>query len=205
MRIEIPETSVVALIGVSGSGKSTFAKTHFKPTEVLSSDYFRGLISDDENNQQVSAQAFETLFYVANKRLDLGLLTVIGATNVNKEGREPVLKLAREQNCIAVAIVLNIPERICRSLNEKSPDRNFGAHVITRQGEQLRRSIRHLQKEGFRYVYILESEEEDANTEIIRTPLWNNKKTRKGRLTSLEIYMVVTMSYANYCQSSVIK
>ena len=73
MRIEIPETSVVALIGVSGSGKSTFAKTHFKPTEVLSSDYFRGLISDDENNQLVSAQAFETLFYVANKRLDLGL------------------------------------------------------------------------------------------------------------------------------------
>jgi len=180
MRIEIPETSVVTLIGVSGSGKSTFAKTHFKPTEVLSSDYFRGLISDDENNQQVSAQAFETLFYVANKRLDLGLLTVIDATNVNKESRAPVLKLAREQNCFAVAIVLNIPERICRSRNEKRPDRNFGAHVITRQTEQLKRSIRHLQKEGFRYVYVLESEEEAVNAEIIRTPLWNNKKNEKG-------------------------
>jgi protein phosphatase len=180
MRIEIPETAVVALIGVSGSGKSTFAKTHFKPTEVLSSDYFRALISDDETNQQVSAQAFETLFYAANKRLELGLLTVIDATNVQKEGRAAVLNLAREQNCLAVAIVLDIPERICRNRNEKRPNRNFGPHVITRQTGQLKKSIRHLQKEGFRYVYILESEEEAADAEIIRTPLWNNKKNEKG-------------------------
>jgi len=69
MRIEIPDIAVVAMIGVSGSGKSTFAKRFFKPTEVLSSDYFRALISDDENNQLVTAQAFDTIYYVANKRL----------------------------------------------------------------------------------------------------------------------------------------
>ena len=85
MRIEIPELAVVALIGVSSSGKSTFAKKYFKPTEILSSDYFRALISDDENNMDVTSQAFDTLYYVANKRLELGLLTVIDATNVQKE------------------------------------------------------------------------------------------------------------------------
>ena len=85
MRIEIPEIAVVALIGISGSGKSTFAKQFFKPTEVLSSDYFRALISDDENNQFVTSQAFDTLYYVANKRLELGLMTVIDATNVQTE------------------------------------------------------------------------------------------------------------------------
>ena len=180
MRIEIPEIAVVALIGVSGSGKSTFAKTHFKPTEVLSSDYFRALISDDENNQQVTTQAFDTLYYVANRRLELGLLTVIDATNVQKEARAGVLKLAKDQNCHAVAIVLNIPECICRKRNESRSDRNFGSHVITRQSEQLRRSIRSLQKEGFRYVYVLKSEEEAAECEIVRTPLWNNKKNEHG-------------------------
>jgi protein phosphatase len=180
MRIEIPEMAVVALIGVSGSGKSTFAKTHFKPTETLSSDYFRALVSDDENNQQVSSQAFDALYYVANKRLELGLLTVIDATNVQKEARASVLRLAKEQDCLAVAIVLDIPERICRERNEKRPDRNFGSHVVTRQTEQLRRSIRHLQKEGFRYVYTISSEEEAASAEITRVPLWNNKKHETG-------------------------
>lgn len=180
MRIEIPEIAVVTLIGVSGSGKSTFAKRFFKPTEVLSSDYFRALISDDENNQQVTSQAFDTLYYVANKRLELGLLTVIDATNVQKEARASVLRLAKEQNCHAVAIVLDMPEKLCKERNEKRPDRNFGGHVITRQGEQLRRSIRFLQKEGFRYVYVLKSEDELADVEIVRAPLWNNKKDETG-------------------------
>ena len=176
MRIEIPEIAVVALVGVSGSGKSTFAKQFFKPTEVLSSDYIRALISDDENNLTVNAQTFETLYYIANQRLNLGLLTVIDATNVQKEARASVLRLAKEQNCQTVAIVLDMSEKLCKERNEKRPDRDFKSHVITRQREQLRRSIRHLQKEGFRFVYVLKSEEEIANVEIVRMPLWNNKK-----------------------------
>ncbi|MCL2321931.1 MAG: polynucleotide kinase-phosphatase [Oscillospiraceae bacterium] len=180
MRIEIPEISVVALIGVSGSGKTTFAKKYFKPTEVLSSDYFRGLISDDENNQNVSSEAFETLYYVANKRLDRGLLTVIDATNVQKEARVQVLNLAKEQNCHAVAIVLDIPEKICMERNENRPDRNYKSHVIAQQGQQLRRCIRFLKKEGFRHVYVLKSIEEISNVEIVRLPLWNNKKSETG-------------------------
>lgn len=180
MKIEIPEIAVVALVGVSGSGKSTFAKAHFKPTEVLSSDYFRALISDDENNQAVTAQAFDTLYYVANKRLELGLLTVIDATNVQKEARASVLKLAKDQNCHAVAIVLDIPDKVCRERNEIRADRNFGGHVITRQSEQLKRSMKYLQKDGFRYVYVIKSEEDAANVEIVRTPLWNNRKSETG-------------------------
>ena len=125
MRIEIPEIAVVALIGASCSGKTTFARQHFKPTEVLSSDYFRALISDDETNQKVTAQAFETLYYVANKRLELGLLTVIDATNVQKEARASVLRLAKEQNCHAVAIILDIPEAVCKDRNEKRTDRKM--------------------------------------------------------------------------------
>ena len=172
---------MVALIGVSGSGKSTFAKTHFKPTETLSSDYFRGLVSDDENNQKVTPQAFDALYYVANKRLELGLLTVIDATNVQREARASVLRLAKEQNCLAVAIVLDMPERICRERNANRPDRkDMGSHVVTRQWENLRRSVKFLQKEGFRYVYFISNEEEAANVEIIRTPLWNNKKRETG-------------------------
>ncbi|MCL2388544.1 MAG: AAA family ATPase, partial [Defluviitaleaceae bacterium] len=179
MRIEIPEIAVVALVGVSGSGKGTFAARHFKPTEVLSSDYFRALISDDENNQTVTAQAFDTLFYVATKRLELGLLTVIDATNVQKSSRAQVLRLAKDQNCHAVAIVLDTPEEICKQRNDLRSDRNFGKHVIPKQSEELRRSMKHLKREGFRFVYVVKPEDIE-NIEIIRKPLWCNKKHEAG-------------------------
>ncbi|MCL1998674.1 MAG: polynucleotide kinase-phosphatase [Turicibacter sp.] len=179
-RIEIPELSIVALIGISGSGKSTFAKEHFKETEVLSSDYFRAMISDDENNQTVSKQAFDTLYYVAQKRLELGGLTVIDATNIQKNSRASILKLANSENCHAIAIVLNIPDRICRERNANRTDRSFGNHVTKRQSEQLRRSIKTLKKEGFRYVYVLGTEEEVANVQIVRVPLWTDKRAETG-------------------------
>lgn len=84
MKIAIPEMSLVVLVGVSGSGKSTFAAKHFRPTQILSSDFFRGLVSDDENNQAASAAAFDALHYVAGKRLAAGRVTVVDATNTQR-------------------------------------------------------------------------------------------------------------------------
>src|SRR3954471_5989980 len=77
MRLDIPELSLVALIGASGSGKSPFARAHFRPTEVLSSDAFRAMVADDENDQAATADAFDSLYYVAGKRLRAGRLTVV--------------------------------------------------------------------------------------------------------------------------------
>lgn len=178
--IEIPELAVVALIGASGSGKSTFARKHFKPTEILSSDAFRGMVSDDENDQSVSKDAFEALYYLANKRLGLGRLTVIDATNVQKEARQDVLRLAREQNCHAVAIVLDMPESLCLERNAQRPERNFGDHVVKNQVAGLRRSLRGLEREGFRFVFVLKGEAEANAAEIAVKPLWNNRKTEHG-------------------------
>ena len=87
MNIKIPELSLIALVGVSGSGKSTFAARHFLPTEVLSSDFCRGLVSDDVNSQTATDAAFEVLYFIAGKRLDAGRLTVVDATNVQAEAR----------------------------------------------------------------------------------------------------------------------
>ncbi|MCL2151254.1 MAG: AAA family ATPase, partial [Coriobacteriia bacterium] len=180
MRIEIPELAVVALIGVSGSGKSSFAARYFQPTEVLSSDYFRAMISDDIENQAVSADAFDALYYLANKRLSRGLSVVIDATNVQRDARAAVLHLAKEQDCQAVAIVLDMPEQLCNERNAQREDRRVTAQVVRRQAEQLRRSIRHLKKEGFRRIYVLKSAEEAADVEITRIPLWSNKKDESG-------------------------
>jgi protein phosphatase len=180
MTLSIPELSLVVLIGPSGSGKSTFAKKHFAPTEILSSDQCRAMVSDDENNQEVTSDAFDVLHYVAGKRLAGGRLTVVDATNVQQEARAPLIALARSYHCIPVAIVLNIPERICHERNRSRPNRDFGPHVVRQQVQQLRRSLRRLDREGFRKVFILSSEEEIVAVEFKREQLWNNLKHEHG-------------------------
>ena len=179
-RITIPELSFVVLVGPSGCGKSTFARRHFKPTEVISSDYCRGLVSDDENDQAATKDAFEVLHYIAAKRLARAKLTVVDATNVQPEARKPLVALAREYHVIPVAIVLNLPTRLCEDRNRERPDRNFGPHVIRQQSQSLRRSMRNLRREGFRHIFELSSPEEVDEVVIERQPLSNNLKHEHG-------------------------
>ncbi len=180
MTLTIPELSLVVLIGPSGCGKSTFARKHFKPTEVMSSDSFRALVSDDENDQSSTDDAFAALHFVAARRLARGKLTVVDATNVQPEARKPLVALAREYHVLPVAIVLDVSERVCHERNRSRPDRNFGPHVIRNQRSQLHRSLRGLGREGFRHVHVLKSQEELDEAVIERQPLWNNRKRDTG-------------------------
>ena len=180
MKLTIPELSLVVLIGVSGSGKSTFARKHFKATEILSSDYCRGLVSDDENSQAATKDAFDVLHFIARKRLAAGRLTVVDATNVQPESRQALVELAREYHCLPVALVLDVPVRVAQDRNQNRPDRDFGPHVIRQQSQQLRRSLRGLEREGFRHVFVLKSPEEIEAAVIERQPLWNNRRQEHG-------------------------
>lgn len=179
-RLTVPTPSLVLLIGVSGSGKSTFARAHFRPTEIVSSDGCRGLVSDDENDQSATADAFDLLRFIAAKRLKRGLLTVIDATNVHRDARASLIQLAREHHVLPVAIVLDLPESRCRERNAARPDRQFGPNVIRRQADALRRSLRGLEKEGFRYVHHLDSEEAIAAAVIDLQPLWVDRRADHG-------------------------
>ncbi len=170
MKINIPEFSLIVLVGTSGSGKSTFARKHFLATEVLSSDYCRALVSNDENNQAATADAFEVLHFIAAKRLKAGLLTVIDATNVQPEARKTLLALAWEYHVTAVALVLDIPEALCYEHDAQRPHRSVGQDVIRNQHEQLYRSMSELEREGFQHVYMFKSVEEIEALTIERQP-----------------------------------
>ena len=178
--ISLPNLCLVALVGASGSGKSSFAKRHFRPTEVLSSDFCRGLVSDDDNDQAATKDAFEVLNFIAAKRLAAGRLVVVDATNVQKEARKPLVALAREHDVLAVAIVLDLPEAVCRERNRSRPDRDFGPHVVRNQVRQLHRSLRGLKREGFRHVTVLSSPEEVDAAVVGRRPLWTDRRNEAG-------------------------
>ncbi|KQO63896.1 polynucleotide kinase-phosphatase [Curtobacterium sp. Leaf261] len=172
--------ALVLLVGTSGSGKSTFAATHFGHFETLSSDFFRGLVSNDENDQAATPAAFDALRYVVAHRLRAGLLTVIDATNVQPEARRNWVKLARDHDVLPVAIVLDVPEPVCVARNAARADRDFGARVVKRQHDQLRRSIRGLGKEGFRRVHVLRGVEDVAAASIVRDRLLNDARHEHG-------------------------
>ncbi|RSM87040.1 polynucleotide kinase-phosphatase [Kibdelosporangium aridum] len=180
MKLSIPDMALVVLVGATGSGKSTFAHKHFKPTQVLSSDYFRGLVADDENDQTASGPAFEALHFVAEKRMAAGKVTVIDATNVQRSSRGQLVALAKKHHVLPVAIVLDMPEGLCIERNATRPDRDFGAHVIRRHRNELRKSLRGLEKEGFKRVYVLRTPEEVEAARIEIEPLMNDKRSETG-------------------------
>ncbi|MCF6522685.1 polynucleotide kinase-phosphatase [Streptomyces sp. JJ36] len=180
--LALPDLCLVVLIGTTGSGKSTFARRHFRPTEVLSSDVCRGLVADDENDQSATPDAFELLHHIAGKRLAAGRLTVVDATNVQREARRQLVALARAHDVLPVAVVLDVPERVCAERNAGRPDRaGLPPHVLARQHRELRRSLRGLEREGFRRVHVLRgAEEADRVARVERERRWNDLRHLTG-------------------------
>ncbi len=171
MHLSIPDLSFVVLIGPAGSGKSTFASRHFRPTEVLSSDGYRALVSDDGNDETATEAAFEVLYHVARKRFAAGRLAVLDATNVNLGSRKKAVALAREYERLPLAIVFDLPEAVCHARNRRRAERNLEEHLVREQIRLMHRAIPDLEKEGFRQVYRLTSVEEVEAVTVVRGPL----------------------------------
>ena len=180
MQIDIPEFALVLLIGASGTGKSNFAARHFLPTEVVSSDRARGWVADDETDQSATGDAFEIVHAIVEKRLKNRRFTVVDATNVQPEARKGLLALARKWHALAVGIVFHLPEGVAVARNAARPDRQFGPGPVRRQMQNLRRSMRGMQREGLRYLHVLKSEAEVEAVSIARTKLWTDRRDEAG-------------------------
>ena len=177
---EIPDLSLVVLVGISGSGKSSFAAQHFGLYETVSSDACRGMVSNDPNLQSATKDAFAMLEFLVATRLRAGLLTVVDATNVQPAARKALIALAREHDVLPVAVVLDVPEPVCAQRNADRSDRTFGRDVLRRQQSQLQRSMRGLSKEGFRSVHVLDGVDAVASATFVRTPLRSDRRGLSG-------------------------
>ncbi|MGM0352370.1 polynucleotide kinase-phosphatase [Streptomyces sp. ECR3] len=173
--LPVTDLSLVVLVGASGSGKSTFARRHFRPTEVISSDFCRGLVSDDENDQSATRDAFDVLHYIAGKRLAAGRRTVVDATSVQSDARRALIDLARAHDVLPIAVVLDVPEDVCAARNAARTDRaDMPRRVIARHIRELRRSLRQLEREGFRKVHVLRGVEEIENATVVTERRYND-------------------------------
>ncbi len=168
MKITFPIPSLVVLLGISGSGKSTFARAHFVPTEIISSDHCRALVCDEENDQSVNQAAFEILHLITAKRLAHGKLTVIDATNVRQEARQALLEIARQYQISAVAVVFDFELTICLQQNAQRLHRVVPPDVLLQQQQDLQASLAGLAYEGFDAIHVFTSPAEFTETTILR-------------------------------------
>ncbi|MGC5660710.1 polynucleotide kinase-phosphatase [Micromonospora sp. WMMD723] len=178
--LDIPELALVALVGVSGSGKSTFAARHFAPSQVLASDAFRAMVADDENDQSASADAFGALHHVAGVRLRRGRLTVVDATNLQPHARAGLVRVARDHDVLPVAIMLDVPEALAWERTQARADRTHGRQVLARMQRDLRRSYGQLEREGFRRVHVLRGVEEIDAAQVRLEKLHNDRRELTG-------------------------
>ena len=166
--IVLPPASLVALVGPAGAGKATFAAAHFRPSEILSSDQCRLLVSDDAGDQSASASAFAVLYFIAARRARRGRLTVVDATNVRPADRQRVLWLAQRYRRPAIAFVFGLPLELCLARNRARVDRQVDPGVVGQQWEQMPRSADAVVAEGFSAVHWFHSATE-AGSVLVRT------------------------------------
>jgi protein phosphatase len=180
MKLTLPELSLVLLVGPSGCGKSTFARKNFRASEVISSDFYRGVVCDDESNQAASPDAFSLVHQVVARRLHWKRFTVVDATNLQPDARRPLIDLARRYHYLLSAVVFDLGEELCNQHNLARPDRQVPPHVITNHQQLLKNALGALQRERIRNVHVLRSLVEINSATVERVRLWVDRRDERG-------------------------
>jgi protein phosphatase len=167
VRIQLPEPTLVVLVGAAGSGKSTLASRLFAPAQVLSSDAFRGVVSGDPGDQRATRTAFSILHRELAKRMAARQTTVVDATSVSAYARRGLVKRAAAAGVPAIAIVIALPRRLVLARNATRDGRIVPEDAVNRQLDDLDRSLRRgLEPEGFAAVHVLRTPAEVDGLEI---------------------------------------
>src|SRR5262245_18765125 len=154
VRISLPRNTLVVLAGPAGCGKSTFASKHFRPTQVVSSDECRALISDDPSDQSVSGHAFDLMHLIIEKRLLLGRLTVCDATNLDRSARNSLLRIARRFGFNTAAVLFDTPLDVCIRRNT-GRRRVVPEEALRNQYAMFQNAKSSIPREGFDQVFVL--------------------------------------------------
>lgn len=170
-RIEIPKTSLVVLCGSAGCGKSNFASRHFRPTQVVSSDHCRAMVSDSEEDMSASRKAFKVFRLIIDSRLALGRLTVSDSTALTPKARRELVTIGRKHDFQLVLIIFDIPLPVCVERN-LSRDRNVPSKVLSSHRRLLDRTLASVHGEDFDSIYVIKGDELDSlNVEIVPLPV----------------------------------
>ncbi len=178
--LRIPSPSLVVMVGVAGSGKSTFCGRHFLRTQVVSTDFCRALVGDDAADQSVSDPAFHLAHLIVDERLRRRRLTVFDATSVQTRHRRELLSIASRHHLPAVAIVLDVPLAVCLEQDRGRTGRRVGRRIIEWQARALREGGEGLRREGFARVHRFVAARTAAEVRVTLQPLACDRRGESG-------------------------
>ncbi len=168
--LHLPDPALVLLVGPSGAGKSTFAEAHFDPSEIVSSDRLREMLSGDAGDQGASAEAFRIVTLLVNGRLARRLTTVVDATNLRAASRRQYLNSARRYAVPALAIAFRLPDEMYLARNATRADRTVASDVIANQAQRMADVLAALPGEGYETVHLVGAAELATGIVVIRRP-----------------------------------
>ncbi len=166
-QIILPRRTLIVLCGPAGSGKSTFANMFveqhaeqgYRATTIVSSDYCRALVCDDETNQQVNRDTFDLFYYIINKRMFQNRLTIADSTALLADARQRLLNLAQQHHYVTCLLVFNMSLATCMFHDQQqSRGRIVGEPVIIYHQELLRQALQVIPTEGWDQVHILDKQ-----------------------------------------------
>jgi predicted kinase len=166
-RITLPDPALVLLVGPSGAGKTTFAEAHFRPTEIVSSDHARAMLTDDPGDQGASAEAFRIVTTLVNGRIKRRLTTVVDATNLRAANRARYRAQAARYGVPAVAICFDLPVDAYHARNVRRPDRVVDDLVVDDQAARMTDVLAALTDEGYFAIHVVTAADEAI--EVVRT------------------------------------
>lgn len=173
--IMLPRRTLMVLCGPAGSGKSTFSgkfverhKEHgLRPTTVVSSDYCRAVICDDETNQQVNRDTFDLFHYIIHKRMFQGRFTIADSTALLVEARRNLLAVAQRHHYATCLLVFNFPlETYIERDSHQARGRTVGTQVVAYHFGLLQQALLAIPQEGWNHIYILDEQHPDLEVEI---------------------------------------
>jgi len=170
-RVRLIRPSIVLLCGPAACGKSTFAQRHFRPTHILSSDWARGRVCDDERDQRFNTQAFALVRYLTELRLGLNRLCVVDSTALTPPHRREFVDLAKRFQVPSVIFLFDVPLEICIE-RDRQRERSVGAAVIERHYLAFGQTKTDIRQEGFDQIVELgDGDLDKVQIEIVFRPI----------------------------------
>lgn len=170
--LKIPTNALVLLVGPAGSGKTTFAQKHFRPTEIISSDEYRERISDDMTNQKCNGLVFNIVHQIVDARLSLQRLTVLDATNLTPESRETARNIAAAAKAPVFVLMVNTTLSDCLENNQKR-GRVVPQDVIEKHWERYQQAVVDIPNEGYAFTGFITDEIQIGDIELQKAPGWD--------------------------------
>ncbi|MGF1647829.1 MAG: TIGR03560 family F420-dependent LLM class oxidoreductase [Kineosporiaceae bacterium] len=146
--LRLPDPVLVVLVGVAGSGKSTWAAEHAAADEVVSSDQLRAVVGEGEGDLAASADAFDLLDRILDARLRRRVTTIVDTLGLDADRRRQYRALAARHGVPCVAIVLDTPPAEARRRNATRGKR-VPVDVLRGQLAAFAAAVRVLPGEGF--------------------------------------------------------